>query len=268
MSDWLKLDHLGAILVRGSDAAAFAQAQFTADFTGLEKECYQPTAWCSAKGRVVAFILAAHGEDGVDLVLPRAQLDTVGARLPMFAIGRDVNISTATEVAGRFGGDGGFPLAFDRGRRLQVDSACSAEDSGLRLEWQRADLAAGMAWLTPETSDRYLPQMLGLEQLGGISYQKGCYPGQEVIARTHYLGRVKRQLTGLQLEDHADLPPGQPVNDENDSKIGELLWSIPEPGRTVALAVMDASVDHGTPVAIESERGRLGGQVTPLESLC
>ncbi len=59
-------------------------------------------------------------------------------------------------------------------------------------QWKLAELHAGISWLGPQTSGQFLPQMLGFDQLGAVNFRKGCYPGQEIVARTHYLGKVKR----------------------------------------------------------------------------
>jgi len=103
--------------------------------------------------------------------------------------------------------------------------------------WQWLDIQHGLPWVSAATSEAFVPQMMNLEQLGGISFKKGCYPGQEVVARTHYLGQVKRRL--YRVESDSVLRPGDDWPEKN-AALGKILQAAQAPDRLgyAALAVL------------------------------
>jgi folate-binding protein YgfZ len=101
----------------------------------------------------------------------------------------------------------------------------SAEHSGARLDWQAGDIAAGLPQIGPGTSELFVSQMLNLDVLGGISFDKGCYTGQEVIARAHYRGRVKRRLQRFVTSAQVDLSPGSELRLDDQRKL-QIISSV------------------------------------------
>lgn len=239
---------LVAIAVGGPDARDFLQSQLTADVNALAADGSTPAAWCDSKGRVVATLrLLVHGSDYL-VAVPEAMSDAIAKRLSMYRIGRKLTLSgarplTPGELAGEAVG----------GARPDADSGDAVfhhpeKDGGGRAwrNWLSAEIDAGMPWILPATSERFLPQMLGLERLGGLSYRKGCYPGQEVIARVHYRGRVTRKLARFE----ADGPvggPGEPIRlDGFEAVVLYSLDTTSADGASRGLMIVPAEVESGT----------------------
>jgi folate-binding protein YgfZ len=224
------LGPLAALAVTGADAVSFLQGQFTSDVAALAPGSSQLSAWCSPKGRVLAtFTLRRIAPDHFELLLPRLQLEAVQRRLALFVLRAKVALRDASEEAIRIGIGGpaavasiaavarsapalhrwneieGGMLAALPGARF-IASVLPAQAPSLwdRLGgaraagfpcWRWLTMTAGVPVILPPTQDRFIPQMLNLDALGAVSFQKGCYSGQEIVARTQYLGRLKERLT-------------------------------------------------------------------------
>ncbi len=136
--------------------------------------------------------------------MSRALATAVTDRLKIYRMRAKVDIDVLSNyvVAGLQSGDSPEPAPpaahtirladSDRWLVLTGDDDAPEPDKQLQEEWRVAELRLGITWLSPPTSGEFLPQMLGFEELGAVNYRKGCYPGQEIVARTHYLGKVKR----------------------------------------------------------------------------
>lgn len=195
MSGWFRLTHLAGIRITGPDAIAFAHSQFTSAFNEDRQACWEPTARCNAKGRVLEVILSRVDEGRVELILPSQQSVSLVKALNLYAIGRQLQIEKRPVVSAQFRSQGELgSMLLDPTRGLSLEHPAPSENQQAERDWQLADLRAGIAWLGADTAGHFLPQALGLEERGGLSYRKGCYPGQEVIARVHYLGRLKERL--------------------------------------------------------------------------
>lgn len=214
-------------------------------------------------------ILAGHHEDGVELVLPKSQLDLM-EKLRLYAIGRKVSLSDPLPVSGSWLGQPGDTRLGERGQRsLQVGLDAVANPAA-ELDWRLADLCEPLPWLPPEQSARHLPQFLGLEANDGLSYRKGCFPGQEVIARVHYLGTVKRHLLGFEL-DGALGPPRHRVTRLESGRTGahgDVLEQIVLGDRILGLAVCPIEWEAGSAVHCADEGNALNGRVVTPERLC
>ncbi len=215
-------------------------------------------------------ILAAAGEDHVDLIAPRAQAAVLG-KLRMYAIGRKVEFSDPWSVSGHDGtADMAEAVMLPDGRALRLDEQPTDTDPVQVQNWRIADLCLPLPWLNEHSSGRFLPQFLGLETAGGLSYRKGCFPGQEVIARLHYLGKVKHRLTGFVLEPaggEVKLESGQLLATASDQSI-DLLDSVNINQRWIGLAVCPAKLSDGEPIEYHGPGGPLSGQVTDPKGLC
>ncbi|MEX2497924.1 MAG: hypothetical protein WD397_03495, partial [Wenzhouxiangellaceae bacterium] len=232
---------LRAIPITGPDAVVFMQAQLTVDIHNIADQRLHPTAWCSPDGRVDTVLLVALEAGRVTLVLPETMVEATLKRARMFSIGRKVTIEQTSSVhpAGHTSPDPDreLALAFDPARALVIDDAAENPDdraTELSAEWLQADVQCRMPWILPENAGLFLPQMLGMEALGGLSYKKGCFPGQEVIARVHYRGRVTRRITGFRLQ--ADRPPAPGTEFELAGKPARVLYAVAGSGPATAVA--------------------------------
>lgn len=206
---------LGALRVTGSDAAAFLQSQLTADVGTLAGDAAGLAAWCSPPGRVIALMWLATGPEGFLAVLPRALADGVTARLRKYLMRARVTIadvSAQTAIAGLSADEPGSlvslapahdplrlihlpgPRALLVGPADSLEAARGAWPAAAPGAWDALAVRLGEPEVYPETSESWVPQMLNLDLLGAVSFRKGCYPGQEIVARTQHLGRIKRRL--------------------------------------------------------------------------
>lgn len=268
MTNWFRLEHLAALTITGPDAVDFAQAQFTAD-PDRSDGGWRPLAWCDPKGRVICVMLAQRAQDQVRLILPAAMAEKVGRGLPVFAIGRKVEFEDGSYVAGCLQDvEASDTLAFDprRGLRIVTEAPVGSREAG--TTWKMADICCGMPWIAPETSGRFLPQELGLEAIDAVSFQKGCFPGQEVIARVHYLGKAKRRLAGLELSRATIPTPGTALEDGNDTQVGEIIGAAGNAERVIALCVLKNDVESGSTARVILDREHIEARVTPCERLC
>lgn len=213
------IDWLGVLAIRGPDALAFSHSQLANDVKALPDGGWQWNALLSIKGRVLALMLLMKtGPHEVLLVLPRDLRETTRATLARYVLRSKLTLEPddGLHVAGRLGDPmGSHPEPPATGGRIErsPDGALSVDLAGtharrLRLQpwrevggedglerlWQVADVADGIPWIVPATADAFIPQALGLERLRAFSLSKGCYPGQEIVARTHFLGRSRRVL--------------------------------------------------------------------------
>ncbi|HKL54063.1 MAG TPA: hypothetical protein VJ902_08895 [Wenzhouxiangellaceae bacterium] len=265
-----QLDHipsirLRAIEVTGPDAIAFMQSQLTIDVAAIADSRLHPAAWCSPDGRADAVLLIGVDGDRVWLVLPEALVAPTLKRARMFSIGRKValerDVAAYPAVAPPSQEQQALELALDPDRSLLLgkpgdDAGNGAE--GLSDQWLQADIECAMAWILPATAGAYLPQMLGLDALGGLSYKKGCFPGQEVIARVHYRGRVTRRTARFRLAADSPPPPGREF--KLAEKPAQVLYAVAEPGQpgsAIGLAVVAAEAEDSAKITIGSHTGTL-----------
>jgi len=251
--------------LEGPDAAAFAHAQFASDVTALPLRHWQWSAWLSAKGRTIAvFQLIRLDQTQVVLVLADGDADAIASQLQRFVFRRKVKLTVRTDlgVAGSFtapeAASGaaiavlGETLELDVGsdalpRTLRIaalDDTVLADDPAFALAWRQADLRYGVPRLDVDQREQWTPQQLGLDRLNGYSVKKGCYPGQEIVARTHFLGKAKRVLQLLRVG--AGITSGAQVQ-QNGAAIGTVVSVAGK----LALAVL--------PLEIASDPLEIGG---------
>jgi hypothetical protein len=268
MSKWFALDDLRCVTLQGPDAGAFAQSQLTVDIERIEPAHWFPAAWCDRKGRAQAFMMVTRGEQNVHLLLPASTADTIAHRMRPYTIGREVQMNDSRPVAGTESPSGAdVRLAFDSGRAVSR-SGTESKDEAATHRWRLSDLRHGLPWLNAETEGRHLPQWLGLDEIGGLDYDKGCYPGQEVIARLHYRGTIKQRLRGLAANTPADIPGHNRVVADDGKTVGHWLRGLVHEGATVGLAVLDSDLDTGRRLSIAAPDGTIKARVTTPEALC
>ncbi|HEY7907192.1 MAG TPA: hypothetical protein VIC53_09785 [Wenzhouxiangella sp.] len=251
-----QLSHLSAIRIEGQDALAFSQSLVTSDLSALGPDQWHPSAWCNAQGQVTVVMLVRGSEAGVDWVVPKSQAAITANTLLRYTIGRQVCIGPPQEVSGDWlsaevdGSQASLSHAPDRVLMVAESAPTHLHDAAFEAAWRQADLNLGLAWLCPELSARFLPQSLGLERLAGMSYKKGCYPGQEVIAKVHYRGQVKQHLVLLELTpEPSPLLPEQalyPGGDQHGTGASKPCGVVIQQEGDRALAVVRATLETGT----------------------
>lgn len=236
------LPHLGVIRVQGEDAAKFLHSQLTQDFALLAPGHARLAAFCNAKGRMLASFVALPWEAGdYLLVCSRDLLAPTLKRLSMFVLRAKARLSDATGEFALYGmagpaleaivGAGSAPWtltpagqgkvvtlypADGHPRGLWVGPAGAAPDEpALPLElWLWSEVRGAVATVSAPISEAFVPQMLNYESVGGVNFKKGCYPGQEVVARSQYRGTLKRRA--YLMHSLGPLQPGQEVFHESD----------------------------------------------------
>jgi len=266
------------ISLTGRDAVAFAQAQFMNDVDAITSGQWQWNGWLTPKGRVIAlFALLRIDAETVWLLLPDADPATLVAALQRFVFRSKVTlvVSGDLRVSGAFaapdvavgprlagnpldaveldvGGEGGV-------RRLRIGVHAAAESKTLLARWLAFDLRHGLPRLPAAQREQWTPQQLSLQRLHGFSVKKGCYPGQEIVARTHFLGKAKRGLALL--DAGSPITVGAEVIGDS-AVLGTVVCSATSDGHYLALAVLplerseQARTVDGQSVA---ERGMQGG---------
>ena len=199
-------DGLGVLAFRGVDAARFLQGQLSADIEKLAVSASTLAGLHNAQGRVIALLGVVRTSDTeLAAVLPRELVPAVAQRLRKYVLRAKVAIEDASDASRVFGCEAdattpaGIPVLPTGSRRLWLVprerlGEIVAGDATHVLRWRRADVMEGLPQVHAATSETFVAQMLNLDLLGGIAFDKGCYTGQEVIARAHYRGRVKRRL--------------------------------------------------------------------------
>ncbi len=216
------LNHLGVIRVAGEDAAKYLHGQLTQDFALLDLQQARLAAFLNAKGRMLAsFVAFKRSDTEVLLVCARDLLAPTLKRLSMFVLRAKAKLSDATADFALYGllgdaargalSEGDEPWAkadvgnasvvrlypaCGQARALYVAPAASPAPAGPQLAeslWLWSEVHSGIATLTAPVAEAFVPQMLNYESVGGVNFKKGCYPGQEVVARSQFRGTLKRR---------------------------------------------------------------------------
>ncbi len=287
--------HFDLLQFHGLDAKAFLQGQLTCDLDQVTSDQAQFGGYCTPKGRVLANFMLWSMPQGYLMQLPAGVATSVAERLRKFVLRSEVKIERASSfrILGLAGPEapallqqalGTLPqgrLAMEHHARASVvrltDNnflviAASAEMAPLWESlakhavpagaecWNWLQIQAGVPWITAPTQDQFLPQMIGLDAIGGVSFDKGCYPGQEIVARTHYLGDVKRKLRHG--HTRADVRAGDALLAAGE-QCGTVLNAAPVPGNEwVLLAVISeqaaaqtVQIASGEPVDLSAPPG-------------
>jgi len=230
----------GLVTVRGRDAAAFLQGQMTCDVAAIGDSAPVLAAILTPQGRVIATPWLARAPDGYDLVLPRALVRPLRERLQRFVLRSKVTLGEAepgTRLAEQLAARVGAPPLAARG---------GADGYALAL------VRAGLPEIGPGTSEEWIPQMLNLDLLDAISFEKGCYTGQEIVARTQHLGRIKRRM--FRLATPGGAPPAVRTAVLADgAKVGEVVLGATTDGAAECLAVINLEA-RDRPLALEDGR--------------
>ncbi len=240
---------LGALIVAGADARDFLHRQLTIDLRNSAPGQSRPAAWCTPRGRVWTVMQLVDLGDRFYLILPGDLVDAAARRLRMFVLRDAVTITVAAEPVHGLVGDNldvgnQIRAITSPGRTLVLSTEASAFGESRATHslplahWQLLELLDGQFWIGAATQDMWLPQMLNLDLLGGLDFNKGCYPGQEPIARVHYRGRVSRRTLLLRLAAGVMARVGTEVHTVNGELAGSIAMSAQADDILLAAAVI------------------------------
>lgn len=268
------LDHLGVIQVEGEDAAKFIHSQLTHDFALLDLSRARLAAFCNAKGRMHTSMLGLKRPSGeLLLVLPKDLLAPTLKRLSMFVMRAKAKLTDASALYALRGlaGDAINLEAAGAGsmwakadfesqtwvnlypadgvpRQLWLAPAGTAEPAGPTLDaglWRWGEVRSGVALVGQAVAEAFVPQMLNYESIDGVSFKKGCYPGQEVVARSQFRGTLKRR--GMLVHCPAELAAGQelfaPGDDDQPVAVVAQAAQHPDGGYDAIVSVQLAALD-------------------------
>jgi len=280
----INLSHLGVIRITGDDKQTFLQGQLTNDTRNIDKGKSQLSSFCTAKGRMLASFRILQQDDAWYLILPLNRLEPVLKRLKMFVLRADVSLEDVSDdfiLIGLLGDciqeymEIALPQARDEVIQHNNLSFVRVEDISPRYivlgqfdamhslwqkldnaipvstsQWRLYDIRAAIPSVYDETAEAFIPQMTNLQLLNGVSFTKGCYTGQEVVARMQYLGKLKRRMYPVSFQTDKDVKPGDDIY-SGASQSGQGAGKLVDVVRTgsnqyEALAVLEInSIDDG-----------------------
>ena len=268
MTPFLLAD-LGIIRIRGEDRTEFLQGQLTQDLGEVTPTQTRLWGWNNAKGRLLLTGQAVETGAATLLIVRRELIDSAVQRLKMFVLRARVEIdnpplavagleigpaatvvdglalSSSIDVAATEGDISMARLIGDPTRALLAGPAASlpqSADARASHGWELADVRAGIPCISAATTEAFVPQMINLDLVGGISFTKGCYVGQEVVARTHNLGRIKRRM--FRFAGPAPAEPGNEVVDSAGNKAGQVVrCAAAEEGHELLAVVQLSAVE-------------------------
>ncbi|TAN65083.1 MAG: folate-binding protein [Methylobacter sp.] len=275
--------YLGVLTISGKDAATFLQGQITCNINDITDIKSSLGAICNPKGRAITTFLLVKNADVFLMILPLELLATVKKRLQMYVLRAAVTLTDSSDdtcLIGLYQGEPANEVSEHRfatsrqenivvdfqGRCLIISDADSArrfwaeqrklgfwpEDSA---QWRYLDIISGIPWLSAATSEQFIPQMLNLDKLGGISFNKGCYTGQEIVARTHYLGKAKREMFLAECDTLEPPEPNTAIIDDStgtEQSIGKVLYAQNKQAICSMLVVLHVSETHSYNLRLEN----------------
>ncbi|AZC35862.1 YgfZ/GcvT domain-containing protein [Pseudomonas chlororaphis] len=269
------LSHEGVLAVRGPDASKFLQGQLTCNLNYLSDSQSSLGARCTQKGRMQSSFRILLEGDGCLLAMATELLEPQLADLKKYAVFSKAKLSDESALWARFGLGNAAAVLAGLGLQLPPEDGAVARNDGLiaiRVSAERAELwapadqagvlreklsaqlpegdlnqwllgqiRAGIGQVMPATRELFIPQMLNLQAIGGVSFKKGCYTGQEIVARMQYLGKLKRRLYRLALNVEELPEPGTPLfSPTHGSSIGEVVIAARAEQNIELLAVLQA----------------------------
>jgi len=279
------LSHLGLLKVNGDDAVIFLQGQVTNDVKLLSENHTHYTGYCNAKGRLLALFFAFSYNNQLHLQLNSKLTEAIAKRLKMYVMRSKVIISNVSDNTVRIGLSGhkiadllepffakipqsafesmsadnstlirlpgGIPrfeiiCDTERGKELWQALKKHCNPVG-KACWEWLEIQAGIPDIYPNTQEEFVPQMVNLDLLEAINFKKGCYTGQEIVARTHYLGKVKRRTHLAYLNTSTPPHAGDDIVNLSGEVVGKIVRSAPAPsdGFDVLAEVRLESLENG-----------------------
>lgn len=299
------LTDLGLIAFTGEDATHFLHNQLTNDVEHLSAEEARLAGYCTPKGRLLATLLMWKNADAIVLLMPRQILPAIQKRLGMYVLRAKVKVADITGdsallgIGGSLAADAlkthfadlpGTPYAkieTEGGTLIRVADATglprylwiAAAERAIAAwpsltaklkalgtsAWRLTDIQAALPQIVLETQDKFVPQMINFEVVGGVNFKKGCYPGQEIVARSQYLGKLKRRMMPALVD--GDAAAGMDVFSEADPEQPcGMIVNAERSGRQSAVLVELKTAELGSPIHLGSISGpTLAMQVLPYD---
>jgi folate-binding protein YgfZ len=285
------MTHLGILAIAGQDASQFLQGQVTCDVKGdiTDNKC-SFGALCTPKGRTISTFLVLKQGTTYYLILPVALLETVKKRLQMYILRSDVTLAICNDELCLIGLGCSHPITdFPQSpfavsqhdgiiikypsqefRYLFIEKTEQAKQIWSRFinenkfiptsdaYWRELDIADGIPWLNEQTSEEFIPQMLNLDQLAGISFKKGCYTGQEIIARAHYLGKAKRKMYSAECQTTEKFLSEATIYDsgnDTEKSVGKVLATHYKKGTCKMLVVIQTDSAQSQHLKLQNQAG-------------
>ncbi|KJH77678.1 MULTISPECIES: CAF17-like 4Fe-4S cluster assembly/insertion protein YgfZ [unclassified Pseudomonas] len=284
------LSHEGVLAVRGADASKFLQGQLTCNLNYLSDTQASLGARCTQKGRMQSSFRILLEGDGVLMAMASELLEPQLADLKKYAVfskskltdesaawvrfglehgdaalnAQGLDLPAVTDSVARHGGLVAIRVSPDRAELWVAANQAAAVKQQLAAvlaegelnQWLLGQIRAGIGQVMAGTRELFIPQMLNLQAIGGVSFKKGCYTGQEIVARMQYLGKLKRRLYRLQLTGDALPEPGAPLfSPSHASAIGEVVIAAQAGQDIELLAVLQAEAAEGGDVHLGSLEG-------------
>jgi len=273
------LDHFSIISISGADSTEFIQGQMTQDISAIGDDEARMTAILNPQGRVMSTALIMHWDDSIILVLNKDTVDDLIVWLSRFILRSKVTVSRLE--AHIYGLNQNLAdiesdsldlekeifclrsIETDAERTLLItkslhDFSKSSITTMSSRNWQLADIQAGIPIIYKENIAKFIPQMINLDLINGISFNKGCYTGQEIVARIQHRGEIKRRMFHISTQQsNTEIRPGTPVL-LGDSEVGTIIQSVQYKNQIHSLAVIknDASkkklLVNGSAIKIQS----------------
>lgn len=272
------LDQVSLIEVQGEDHIEFLQGQLTQDIKLLTQGQAKFAGFCNPKGRLLAFMLAYGYHNAIHIQIGKSIEESILKRLRMYVLRSKVSIQSLSDQFTQIGFLGSEALTkininapqnfleitashdviimriskdTERyqliGKNLAVDALIKlalSEYTPMSIdEWNNASILDGIPEVFPSTQEAFIPQSLNMDLIDGVNFKKGCYTGQEIVARTHYLGKVKRRMYRVSLESQNNLIPGDLILNEKKEEVGQLVRSAKENSKKIN-ALIELRVDQ------------------------
>ena len=260
---FIVLDKTATIRVEGDDRIQFLQGQLTQDINLISQDKALYAGFCNPKGRVLAFMFCYVAHESIHIQLDSSIKEFILKKLKMYVLRSKVSLNLLEETFTTLGLVGS--KAFDEhniktpkkhldivqckdimtmrigqdSQRYQLMGETSKVNQFIKLnfsaystmsldDWNNLNILDGIPDIYPTTQEAFIPQSLNMDLIEGINFKKGCYTGQEIVARTHYLGKVKRRMYRAFIKSQVNLNPGDQILNKNDEDIGQLVRSAKE----------------------------------------
>ncbi|MBV8624870.1 MAG: folate-binding protein YgfZ [Herbaspirillum sp.] len=271
------LPGLGLIAASGEEAASFLHGQLTNDVQKLDEHSARLAGYCTAKGRLLATLLMWRDPQTIFLQLPRSLQPAIQKRLQMFVLRAKVKLADASTTHAALGLAGpavanALAAWFPELPQQPYDTTSNGNGTLIRLAdaagspryqwiaapatlasawadlarqlapaasqaWRLTDIRAGVPSITASTQEQFVPQMINFELIGGVNFKKGCYPGQEIVARSQYLGKLKRRTLLATI-------------DSDTAQAGNEVFAVTDPGQPCGMVVNAEPLGEGRALAL------------------
>ena len=275
----IALPELGVVSVKGADAVSFLQSQLTNDVARLTPDRVQLSGYCTPKGRLLATFHQWRTDDGVFLRMPREVIDSIVKRLSMFVLRAKAKVTDVSDAWSTYAVLGeGSALLSAAGLAVPGTPWTSAVAGGARADrmlttpggtarllltlpndspaptslivaetssnlWWLSEIESAVPTIFAATQEKFVPQMINFEVLGGVDFKKGCYPGQEIVARSQYLGKLKRRMNIAHV-DATDVAAAADIfHSDGAQPIGAVVMAARAPAGGSAL-LFEAPIDR------------------------